>query len=679
MDRRLRWTLALVLAGAVAVAFGGALGNGFIRLDDLAYVVENDAVRGGLSWAGVRYAFTAGTAANWHPLTWLSHMLDVELFGLDAGKHHATSVALHAANALLLFGLALRWIGRTWPAFFVAALFALHPLRVESVAWAAERKDVLCSAFFFLALHAWTGHVRGEMRAGRALALLAFALGLLAKPMLVTLPFLLLVLDFAPFARGALGVRRLVLEKLGFFALSAAACVATVVAQSKWGAVMTAEALPLGERVANALVSAVRYFVLWAWPAELALYYPHPERTPTGLALGAALVLAVASAVAWRKRGSAPWLLTGWLWYLGMLVPVIGIVQVGQQALADRYTYLPMIGPTLALVVVLAALPRSTPARGALAAVGVAVLALLVLRTRFQVSTWKDSRTVFAHAIRVTGDNAMARQNLGNTLLLEGDLDGAIAQLTECARISPAFVDVQNNLGSALCAKGRFQEGIACFERAIAYGQDSSRVRTNLGWALLQVGRAADAERETRKATELDPLDPAAREKLGVVLASQRRFDEALTELRRAVELAPNAPEPRRALALTLTFQGADAEAAAEYTRVLERSPDDVESLKGRAWLLATSPVAGVRDPAAARTHAERAVGLAALDDARAQDVLGAALAAAGDFDGAMRAAERSIELWRKQGRAEKAAEVEQRRALYAAHAPFTRPAGADR
>ncbi|MBI5363331.1 MAG: tetratricopeptide repeat protein [Planctomycetes bacterium] len=648
-----RWlapTLAAVLALATFAAFAGVGANEFLQLDDPTYVRDNEFVKRGFSAEGWAYAWTSTDAANWHPLTWLSHMLDVELFGVDPGPHHLANLALHGVNALLAFALFLRWTAKPFTAFLAVGLFALHPLRVESVAWTAERKDVLSTLLFFLALHAWTAWVRRPGAAAYAATATCLALGLLAKPMLVTFPCLLLVLDLWPFARLGRGARALVVEKLPFFVLAAASCVATYVAQHAWGAVMTTEELGLAERAANALVSYVRYVRLCVWPSGLAIYYPLGRHTEPALALGAAVALAAATWWCWKSRARAPWRLAGWLWFLGMLVPVIGIVQVGDQALADRYTYLPAIGLAFAVVVELDA--RVEHGRALLAAAALAILVLLAWRTREQVRLWKDTLTVFTHAALVTKDNAMAHQHIGTALLLTGDVDGAIRELSECVRIAPAFPDAQNNLGSALGARGRFVEAIRCFETAIAVKQDSSRVRTNLGWALFQLGRAEDAERECKKGVELDPNDAQARERLGVVLAASRRTEDALVELRRAVELDSRSVEHRRALAL---------------------APDDVESLKTRAWLRATSFDGSVRDARSALELAERAAKLAQANDARTHDVLGAARAAAGEFEAAIGSASRAVELHRAQAKDAKAADVERRIELYRARTPVVR------
>lgn len=667
--------LAVVLAAATWFAFSGALANGHLRLDDPTYVFGNEVVRRGLTADGWRYAWTSGDAANWHPLTWLAHMLDVELYGLDAGKHHAVSVALHVVDAVLVLVLFARWTGRTGVAFFAAGLFALHPLRVESVAWIAERKDVLSALFFLLALHAWTSFARGGSRAAWAGAFVATALGLLAKPMLVTLPFLLLVLDAWPFERVSRGWRALLLEKAPFFALAVASSVATYVAQHAWGAVASTSVLPFGERAMHSVVAYFTYLRLELWPADLAIYYPHPLHTEPAAAALALLGLVALGFVCWRARKSSPWLATAALWCAGLLVPVIGLVQVGQQSHADRYTYLPFLGPVLALALELDTRARSATVRRALAALGVVVLAVLATRTREQVELWRDSRTLFAHTVRVTKDNAMARQNLGNALLEAGDVDGAIRELSECVRLSPSFPDAQNNLGVALAAKGLRAEAVERFRAAIELGQGTASVHANLARALFELGRLDESEREARKALELDAGHAQAHERLGAALAGLGRREEALVELERAVELEPGSIEHRRALGVTLVFFERDAEAANALAEALAIAPDDAECAKNLAWLRATSFDAGVRDANAALELATRALRVGDANDARLQDVVGAARAAAGDFDGAIAAASRAVELWRARGREPKAAEVEARVALYRSRVPFVRAA----
>ncbi len=677
---------ALALACVTWWTFAGVGSNESIRLDDPTYVYENPHVLGGLTREGLRWAFTTNAAANWHPLTWISHMLDVELFGADAGAHHRVSLGLHVLNALLVFALLVRWTGAGVRAWFVAALFALHPLRVESVAWTAERKDVLSIAFLLAALHAWTSWTRAGGAWRYALVVASLALGLMSKPMLVTAPFLLLLLDVWPLQRlefAAPGSWRAlwprVREKLALFALVLLACGATYVAQSTWGAVVTRDALPIGMRVGNALISYVVYLAQSVRPVELAIYYPYPRTIDVAFASFAALGLAFATWWFVRARARRPWLLVGWLWYLGTLVPVIGIVQVGQQAHADRYTYLPSIGIAWMFVWELAEYARTsfgTSSRGAgrgLVVLGVILLGLLARQTREQVALWRDSISVFGHAVAVTGDNAMARQNLGNSLLAEGDLQGALRELGECVRISPAFPDARSNLASVLGALGRNEEALQQLREALRLGQDGFNVRLNLGQALFRLGRAEEALVEYRRAIELDPRDARGPARLGVALAALGRLEEARTAELRALELDPRDEESRRTLALVAMLLGRDDEAIAGYRSLLATRADDVETRKNLAWVLATSAQAALRDGKEARALVEAALASTRADDARAHDVLAAACAESGDFATAELEAARAVELHRSQGRTDKATEVGERLELYRRREAFHR------
>ena len=440
-------------------------GHGFLHYDDYQYVVDNPHVRHGLTRQGVLWALTSGYASNWHPLTWLSHMLDCELYGLNPQGHHLNNLLLHIANALLLFRLLLRMTGALWRSAFVAALFALHPLHVESVAWVAERKDVLSTLFWMLTLGAYLRY-RERPTGTRYLAtLFLFALGLAAKPMLVTLPFVLLLLDCWPLGRmpSPRSLLPLVREKAPFFVLAALSSVITFWVQSHWGAVVLS--IPLKERLANALVSYVGYGAKMLWPVNLACFYPHPlDGLPLWQAAGALLLLAGVTVAVVRAGRRLPYLAVGWLWYLGTLVPVIGLVQVGAQAMADRYTYVPLIG----LFVMLSWGAGSLAAKGPLpkiatAALSAALLAALLPLTWSQISHWKDSETLFAHALEVTDRNLLAHNNLGNALARQGRLEEAEFHLVEALRLRPDYAAAQNNLGILRLRQGRFEEAAGHF------------------------------------------------------------------------------------------------------------------------------------------------------------------------------------------------------------------------
>jgi tetratricopeptide (TPR) repeat protein len=555
----------------------------FINFDDPQYVVENRLVREGLTWAGVAWAFTTGYAGNWHPLTWLSHMLDVQLFGLDAGAHHLTSVLLHVANTLLLFGLLYRMTGALLRSAFVAALFAVHPLHVESVAWVAERKDVLSTLFFMLTLHAYAAYTRRRRPAGYALVLGLFALGLMAKPMLVTVPFVLLLLDYWPLARARSATRRgLVLEKLPLIALAVASSVVTLVVQQRGGAVKGLDVLPLGRRLANAVVAYAAYLGKTVWPAHLAAIYPYPASLPWGWVAGATFGIIGVSVLALRAARRYPYLPVGWLWYLGTLVPVIGLVQVGGQPTADRYTYIPLVG-----VFILAAwgtadlVARRPQWRLAVAAAAGMLVVGCAAVARRQVQYWRGSIALWEHAISVTRENYRAENNLGLLLSREGRPAEAIPHFVEALRIKPDFAEAHNNLGFALADQGRTREAIAHYTEAVRLIPAYVEAHNNLGVALSGEGRNDEAIREFQEALRLDPALAVSHNNLGAALAKQGRLEEAVRHFSEALRLDPDYADARRNLALAhnglgaaLADQGRLEEAIAQYSEAVRLGPD---------------------------------------------------------------------------------------------------------
>jgi tetratricopeptide (TPR) repeat protein len=517
-DQRL-WLAAAVLVLAVAAIYGQTYGHKFTSFDDDVYIINNPEVTGGLSWKGFVWAF-GYHAANWHPLTWLSHMLDAQIFGLWAGGHHLVSAAIHATNAVLLLLVLRGMTGSFWPSAAVAAIFAVHPLRVESVAWAAERKDVLAGFFWLLATGAYVRYAR-RPTALRALAVAVFfALGLVSKPMLVTLPFTLLLLDAWPLDRARARAGRsaaaawghLTLEKAPLFLMSLLSSLVTYKGQST-GVIKTVEA-DLPSRLANSAVSYVAYLGSLAWPKDLALLYPFPTGGIPWAATAAALIaLAIISATVVLARRRAPYLLTGWLWYAGTLLPVIGIVHVGGQARADRYTYLPMIGATMALAWLAADWwPRPVAARRSLAALFAACLAAFGAAAAVQTSHWKDDLSLYTHATRVTTGNFLLLNNLGSALLEAGRFTEAAAVYEETIRINPEHCNAHYNLGRALLKEGRTLESILSSERALrCYIKGGHRLDWiadtlgNLALAELQVGRTASAERHLLEFLKISP------------------------------------------------------------------------------------------------------------------------------------------------------------------------------
>ena len=548
---RAAWAAGLLVA--TCAVFARALAGGFVPYDDPDYVLRNPLVGGGLSLEALGAALRSAHSANWHPLTWASHMLDVELFGLEPRGHHATSVLLHAATAALLLLFLAREAEpasrRPWRSAVAAALFALHPLRVESVAWISERKDVLSGLLFVLTLHAWAAWTRRGGLGRYALAALALALGLASKPMLVTTPFVLLLLDLWPLRRwrgagGPHGAWRLVAEKLPLLALALAAAATAVWSQRAFGAVRGLDALPLGERLANAVLAPGVYLAQTVWPARLACFYPHPavvgaDVAGATLASGAALLVLTGLALAAARR--VPAVLAGWLAFLGMLVPVLGLVQIGNQGWADRYTYLPSIGLAVALVFGAGELVRGRPAAArAAGAAAVVALALCAALTWRQIGTWRDGRTLFAHAASVVPRNYLAHANLGLVLAREGRVEEAVEQLEAALAIRPGHAEAGNNLGSLLLARGApgdLGRALEVLERAVRARPGYAEALFNLGLALERAGRDGAARERQAEALRHAPGLVPARVALGRLLLRDGRPAEALEHLEAAARL----------------------------------------------------------------------------------------------------------------------------------------------
>src|SRR3972149_1432137 len=563
---------------AVLIVFGQTLRHDFVNYDDRLYVYENPYVTHGLTTQGIVWAFTSKHASNWHPLTWLSHMLDCQLFGLAPWGPHLVNVLLHAATAILLFLVLRRMTGDLWPSVFVAAVFAVHPLRVESVAWVAERKDVLSGLFFMLTLWAYVGYVRHPFSTARYLrVMLFFALGLMAKPMLVTLPFVLLLLDYWPLGRmtplaaenrnnrwgGSCTATpgatvqlspqrifsippqrifsfsmRLAMEKVPLLVLAAASCAATLWAQSE--AIAVNEHIPLSLRMGNAVISYVAYLVQLVYPAGLAVLYPFPESDlPMWKVAGALLLLAAicGGVVAlWRR---CPYLLVGWLWYLGMLLPVIGLVQVGLQAMADRYTYLTQIGLCIAFAWGVAQFTQSWPYRGWVCGIASALVVATLLGCAWQqTSYWRDNQTLWTHTLACTSKNYVAHNNLGLAIADVNRLQEAIEHFQQAIRFNPKYPEAHNNLGFALLLTGQFQTAIKHCEQAVQLKPDFPEAYNNLGIALLQAGQAEEAMKNFKQALYLKPDYINACNNLALAYANMHRSSEAIATAQKAWDLA---------------------------------------------------------------------------------------------------------------------------------------------
>jgi Flp pilus assembly protein TadD len=580
--------IALLLFAAVLMVYTPVRTHQFIRYDDPVYITDNRYIRDGFTWDGIRWAFTSVDAGHWMPLTWMSHMLDCELFGLDAGGHHLISVFIHAASTAALFLLLLRITAARWPSAFAALVFGLHPLHVESVAWAAERKDVLSALFSILTLWVYAAYAKNPSRRRYAVVVALFAFGLLSKSMLVTLPLLMLLLDYWPLRRKM--DARVALEKIPLLALSIAMAAVVFFAQKRIGAVSNLGQLSLPLRTQNAAVSYAVYILKFFWPVKLALFYPHPESIPAWKWLSCAAALtAVTAAVLVSKRR---YLVTGWLWYLGSLAPVIGLVQVGAQARADHFTYIPLIG--LSIMIGWLAAERITSPR-MLALALTAPLCVWIPMTISSIQYWENSVTVFQRAIDVTEKNWIAYNNLGVALRRRGDLNGAISNFQNAVALQPDLADIQVNLGEALVNANRFDEATVHLQRALQIRPGFSKAHVDLGTALLRQNRTDEAAAHFHEALLLDPSDAEAHFRLGGILASEGRlndalphFNSAIPHLVEAARLNPNDPESHHSLGGVLGMMGRLDEAIAEFAAVERLRPSDPEAHYNLALALAS-------------------------------------------------------------------------------------------
>jgi len=572
----------------------------FVKYDDDTYVTNNRHVSTGLSWQNIRWAFAKGYAGDWHPVAYLSHMLDFQLFGANAGAHHLTNVLFHIANTLLLFGILKRMTGALWASAFVAAIFALHPLHVESVAWVAERKDVLSTLFWLLTMWAYVRYCENPKATRYFLTLLLFGLGLMAKPMLVTLPFVLFLLDYWPLERVAFGtwggddnsqnnkadndagrksILHLLIEKVPFLGFSVVASVVTFLVERSGGAMHTMEAFDLKSRFGNAIVSYVTYIIKMLWPARLAVLYPHPGNNLSiaCVIICGLILLGISFCFIYLGRRQR-YLAVGWLWYIGTLIPVIGLVQVGVQARADRYTYVPLTGLFIIVAWGMRELVKKWHYRRiALSILAIVVLSAAAVSTSLQLRYWKNSFTLFEHTLDVTTNNFPIHSNYANVLSDLGRYDQAIEHFNKSLQLRPNSAQVHNNLGNTLRKLGRIDEAIEHYNKAIELKPDFSDAHYNLAVALAEKGKIDEAIGEYREALKLEPGNVDALNNLGFLLALQNRFDEAIKYYKKAIEIEPDHTIAHGRLGLSLTQLGKFDEAIKEFRIVLKSRPDDVE------------------------------------------------------------------------------------------------------
>jgi Flp pilus assembly protein TadD len=599
--------VCLFLIVITLAVYGQVLRFDFLNYDDNLYITGNPQVKAGLTLEGVRWAFTTGHASNWHPVTWLSHMLDSSVFGEKPAGPHLINLLLHALNACLLFLLLCRMTDDFWPSAFVAALFAIHPLHVESVAWLAERKDVLSTLFGLLTMIAYTVYVARRRAGLYLLTIVLYAIGLMAKPMLVTLPVVLLLIDFwplrrfdaaKPFLRQAVPF---VAEKLPFLVLAAASSIITFLVQQGGHSVAPVDVLPMGLRIGNAIVSYVRYILMMFWPADLTVFYPHSgpalPLSSVAVSLSVLIGLSIPISVWWRSR---PYLIVGWLWYLGTLVPVIGVVQVGAQALADRYTYVPLIG--LFIIVAwglrdfgfwildfgLASGQSLTPRsrRLILGIPAVAIVLMLSWLTAVQVGNWRDSVTLMEHALRVTSGNYLAHKNLGVALAARKQYEQAVGQYHEGIRIKPSDPDLYYNLANALDKMGKPEEAVANYQKALEINSGHAEAHYNFGNVLARQGKFEDALGQYQEVIKIDPAHQGGLVNLGNTLAMLHRPAEAMPYYLEALKLVPKNEEALTNLGNILTEQGKFDNAIKCYTRSIEINPRNKDAYGNMGFAL---------------------------------------------------------------------------------------------
>jgi tetratricopeptide (TPR) repeat protein len=654
----------LFLVAISLAVFGQTVRYEFVNFDDDLYVYNAPAIQAGLTVKGLALAFTSPHARNWHPLATISHMLDCQLYGLKAGGHHATSVLLHIIAVLLLFRVLRQMTGAVWKSATVAALFAVHPLHVESVAWVSERKDVLSAVFFLLMLDAYFRYTRARS-VTRYLAVAALlAAGLMSKPMLVSAPVILLLLDYWPLRRfeqlfstkdrvkiAKSGgqwwvIRDLLLEKVPLLLLSAGSCVITFVLQKRGiGAIPP---LPFFWRVQNAFATYVIYVWKTLWPTRLAVFYPHPNDTlaiwEIVLAIGLLLAMTIAAIVFRRER---PYLFTGWFWYVVMLVPVIGVIQVGEQGHADRYTYLPHIGLFLLAVWLVADVTAAARLRSRIALPAAVIIIVGLTWTAFiQTSYWRNSETLWTHALAVTSDNDVAHNNLGYLCVDRGELDKAISHFETALRIRSSKLNPHYNVGSAF-------------------------VQVNLADALGRKGQPEEAMVHYEEAIQLQPNYADAYYNRGNILFGEGRIDEAMADWEKTLQLRPNDADAYTCLGNAFLRRGLVEEAVAHYEKAIVLAPEDPHSRINIAWVLATAPDASIRDGIKAVEFAEQAVELSGGREPRFIRTLAAAYAESGRFSEAVAAAQHATTIARMQGKAGLATALEKDLMLYHAHLPL--------
>lgn len=644
--------LAALLA-TTAIVYASVWSQGFINYDTPDYITANPHVKAGLTLAGVMWALTTTWAGNWFPLTWISHMIDVELFGVVSGPLHLVNLSIHLISTAALYVWLRRMTQTRWPSMLVGAFFALHPLHVESVAWLAERKDVLSGLFWMLSLWTYTRYVEMPSRGRYVQVLVCFALGLMSKSMIVTLPAVLLLLDFWPLRRMApaatsqgppraarvVSWRQLVKEKLPFVALALATVVVTFIAQRASGAVATVQTTPLRMRIGNAVLAYGAYLRTAVWPRHLAVFYPYPKALPAAqIALSLAMLLGM-SWIAWRTRRTRPYIAVGWCWFLGTLVPVIGLLQVGAQSRADRYMYVPLIGVGIAVAWGLGDLARRPRSKAAISLAAVAACVAFAAKSYGQVHYWQSTSTLFRHAIEATRDNYVAYNTLGIALADQGKTAEAINAYTTSLQIHPDYAEAHGNLAAALLDARRPAEALPHLERAIALKPSLAEPHVNLGAAYDRLGRPDEAEAQYRQVLTRWPDNVDARCGLAIVLAERGQRNEALAMFADAVRIGPDNATAHYDYGNLLSSMSHPNRARAQFEAAVRLKPKWVQAHYNLATILANQGNYEGAIAEYARTLA--------LDpqSAKSENNLGSALAVLGRYAEAIPHLQRAIAL----------------------------------
>ena len=690
--KQVLFLISIALVAATLVAYEPIRHNGFVNYDDNEYITENPDVSGGITRDSVIRAFTQSHYYMWHPLTTISHMLDCQFFGLNPLGHHLISVLFHTVNSLLLFWILFNITGAVWPSAVVAAIFALHPVQVESVAWAAERKTVVSGLFWFLTIAVYTWYTK-RPSTGRYISLFGvYALCIMTKPVVVTLPLVLLLLDYWPLGRLKFGRQietqkskasdlqrlsagRLIAEKIPLLALSIVLGVITVIVQHGGETIASLEKIPLNYRINNMFLSYISYIGKTIWPSRLAVFYPSPlENLSVTTAVVCSLLFFLITAIGIYIGRRRKYIAVGWLWFVGTLVPVIGLVQSGSQAMADRYMYVPILGLLIIIVwSVKELIAYQSRWRYIAVVTSVVVLSSLVILTRMQVRHWQNGLTLFEHALKVTENNDLAESGYALALAAKGRFDEAESHMRRAVRINPnpTFFDDRISLGFILLQQGKLNEAIARLNEVIKGKPDSARVHYFLAVALEKQKKYDDAIKSLTNTLKLDPNYPEASKMMGSLLLATGKLNEAVPYLNEALRTDANQVEIYKSLGLVYNQLGKYEKATQVWTRALELQPDNVEFLNNLAWMLATVGDISSQDAAKAVELAERACERIEYKEPAILDTLAVAYASAGRFNDAVTTAQRAIDDAKARDQDELAGQIQKRMELYRAGQPY--------